>query len=576
MSTLLLLAAAGVAGTMDSWADRPVKELVSLESSASPEIIPGVQILDALGVSTRTYTVLRSGELLWHVDTPLPEDTVSGVVVIAGWVLSHEGISFIDLYIDGDYVGTANLEVPRDDVIEHYPEYEYTPSRHPGFTVGFNAAAYVDGPHTFHLVVTDANDVQTVIGTRTVMVDNDINPAPRGYLDSPMPSETLGGSYPIKGWVLDEDGIDRIEVIVDGQVAGGAVYGGERPDVYHALPMFAMSGRSGFIYNFDTTRLTSNLHTFRVQAVDTYGMTRILAERTVPVSNNSVNLEPFGLLDWPLRDVTLWGCCDLSGSCKLPGGPSIPPTGLHPLNWVKGWALDVGAREDEGGVAYAELMIDGALLSNTRTDCYFEDNPLIWDYVDCYGLFRPDVQELYVGYVDSPNAGFQFLLDVGDLIANWGFTEGSHHISIRVGDYTDTVTIIDDIPVFFACIDRIDTAPAFGYIDRPASYQAVHGMIHVIGWAIDYDGVVEIRVYVDGDGEPYSPYIEADYGWSRPDVYSSFEASIVGLYSGWDTFIDTTLLSDGEHEIVVEVLDRKGHTSIVGERRFVVDNVEVK
>ena len=80
-----------------------------------------------------------TGDLIWSVDSPTYQATVAGIVVINGWVLSEVGVSRIDLYIDNAYVSTGNINIPRDDVIEHYPLYADTPSAHPGFTLGFVA-----------------------------------------------------------------------------------------------------------------------------------------------------------------------------------------------------------------------------------------------------------------------------------------------------------------------------------------------------------------------------------------------------------------------------------------------------
>lgn len=514
------------------------------------------------------YAYETTGPFAWHMDSPLPGDTVSGIVMVQGWVLSTVGVSRIDLYVDGIYISTANINIPRDDVIEHYPEFAGTASASPGFTVGFLASDYADGSHSLYLVATDAEDYSATFGSRGFIVDNSVNPAPKGYVDNPMPNDTLTGPYPVYGWAIDENGIDRIELLVDGQVIEGAVLGTPRPDIYHAFPMYPESALSGFVLYLDTNRVPNGLHSLAVRAYDPLGQSRELAERQVFFSNEPINAPPFGWIEWPLRDIMMEGQCDTE--CGGIDGPSPPdPKCYHPLNFVSGWTLDTAPRGDQGGVAYVELMVDGVLFFNTRTDCYYND--VLDSYFHCYGLPRYDIQNLYPGYTNSPECGWKFWLDVGYLITQMGYVQGVHYLSVRSGDVEDTVTIIDDIPVYFKCIHGRNTGQeklaALGYIDVPSAYQYVSGIVLTAGWAIDYNDVCAIHIYVDGI------YMgDALYGDVRQDVHDNIDFSDTGLLSGWHFALDTRPLADGEHDFVVEVEDCDEDIRILGERRFISDN----
>ena len=58
-------------------------------------------------------------------------------------------------------------------------------------------------------------------------------------------------------------------------------------------------------------------------------------------------------------------------------------------------------------------MLDGAILSNTRTDCSVAGTVLN----NCYGLNRPDIEQQHQGYGNAANSGFQFAFGVaGDPI----------------------------------------------------------------------------------------------------------------------------------------------------------------
>jgi len=502
-----------------------------------------------------------TSSILWYIDYPLPNDTVSGIAIIQGWVLSENSIAGIHLYVDDEYVTSANIDIPRDDVIEHYPQYANSPTASPGFTVGFNSRDYEDGRHYFHLIVVDSQGASYQIGRRYFYIDNTLNPGPKGYLESPMPDDTIWGPYPISGWVLDEDGVERVEILVDGLVIGRANLNGPRADVYYAFSFYPNAARSGFIMFLDTTRVDNGYHEISVLAYDNLAQSSVIAKRRVLVSNQAVNLPPFGFINWPLRDIEMIGQC--SDAC---GGPSGDPNCFHPLNFVVGWALDTGTSKDPGGVAWVELTLDGSILFNTRTDCYYDYDFDTW--VNCYGLTRFDVQNYYPGFTNVPQAGFKFWMDVGNLI-QMGYSEGLHYLGIRAGDIEDTHTMIDEIPVVFRCVYGF-TAPPLrpaGYIDVPGPYEYLKETVRFIGWAIDYNKIGSIKVWIDG-----VYWGNAVYGDARPDVYANYEKSTAGYYSGWHFDVDTTLLSNSEHEVVIEVVDMYGDSRILGERRFVVFN----
>ena len=81
----------------------------------------------------------------------------------------------------------------------------------------------------------------------TIVVDNSVNQAPIGYIDIPGEGaiEGANGSFPVAGWALDDEDVDHIDFLVDGQIVAGAVgrglpstavYGSTRPDIRAAFP----------------------------------------------------------------------------------------------------------------------------------------------------------------------------------------------------------------------------------------------------------------------------------------------------------------------------------------------------
>jgi hypothetical protein len=89
-----------------------------------------------------------------------------------------------------------------------------------------------------------------------------------------------------------------------------------------------------------------------------------VGERHVLVSNNGANLGPFGMIDFPLDKASLF-CSITPGGIPSPCSPQECNDIL--TNVVAGWALDVGARLDQGSVAYVELLLDGAIIAFTSS-----------------------------------------------------------------------------------------------------------------------------------------------------------------------------------------------------------------
>lgn len=497
------------------------------------------------------------------LEKPLPGETVSGVVLLQGWAVDPMGISRVDLIVDDQFFHSADLDVPRTDVIEAHPDWNGQQTLLPGFQTGFLASRLSNGPHTVMVRVFTEDNRVFEVGERTIHVDNSINQPPFGYLENPGSQAIfdVNGSFPVSGWVVDVDGIERVDVLIDSTVVQGAVYGDARPDVSNSLPDFPSSTFSGFLAQVDSTRFVDGVHTLTVRALDRKGLTRTIGRRTIQIFNTENNLRPFGSLDQPQRDAVLYGNCNVA---PPPISPPINP--LSPITPIRGWALDLGTRQDTGRVAYAELMIDGVIWGSTD-DCHF--NPTFNAFIYCYGLPRPDVAKYYPTHPDSPRSGFFFPIDVGSLI-NLGVREGHHTLKIRVGDQEQTFADIPHtagVPVFFSCIQANFFNP-IGYIDVPRNFDYVGGIVSFLGWAMDDNvrTIAAVEIMIDGQVAGI-----AEYGFLRTDVraaYPTFQQDRVG----WRFNMDTTQLSDGRHRLTVTAISSQGARSEISSVDFYSNN----
>jgi N-acetylmuramoyl-L-alanine amidase len=507
-------------------------------------------------------------DVVGALDYPELSPAIStGEVMVRGWALDPDQISHIDLYVDDVFLHQVNIGVPRPDLAEILKGYPGSPDvAHPGFTTGFLASRFSNGPHTVYVKVFTSNGKVSELGRRTITIDNTVNQSPFGFVDIPDGGGTYdaNNSFSVIGWATDTDGIDRVDIRVDGATVQAAVYGDERPDVSNAFPDFPTAMFSGFVANVDTTLISDGVHILTVVALDRLGSSKMIGRRVIQVLNSDTFLVPFGNLDEPKRDSVLYGT-----NCSTLPPPIVSPAtvpGNH-ISAVRGWALDLGTRLATGRVGYVELLIDGSRRASTD-DCSFDTN--FNAYVNCYGLPRFDVQRYYPTYPDSPRAGFMFTLDVGAQIA-LGIRPGAHVLKVRVGDQEGQFTELpgpQGVPVFFNCAEANTDFASLGFIDRPVNFDLLKGTIIFQGWALDQNlGVNQVEIYIDGNFRGI-----AQYGALRSDVHDVYPFITNSLNSGWSYSMDTRQLSDIRHRLTVRVLDNAGHESEIGSVDFYVDN----
>lgn len=370
------------------------------------------------------------------------------------------------------------------------------------------------------------------------------------------------GVLPLHGWALDDNGIQAVDILVDGLVAGRAHYGRARAGVTARFPNFPNSDLPGFAIELDTTHYLNGVHSVAARIRSRAGEVVTLPARTFQFSNVEHVLAPFGGVEFPKPQAEMRGTCN-----RVPTAPR---------RWsvVSGFALDAGTQDDDSGVAFVELLIDRAVVLRSDLDCGFDNT--LGGPVDCYGIRRLDVERVFPGLKDSPHAGFRFLLDIGALLTPGSpledppYVQGAHVITIRAGDHANSVRNIAEIPVTFACDQNLPNENSVGDIDLTLRGLLYHGVIQVTGWALDFEGVSSVQILVDG-----FPQGNAVYGIPRPDVLAlSFYPGYPNLLApGWRFSLDTEDFENGEHFLDVVVTDRLGATTYIGKRRFVINNV---
>ncbi len=182
--------------------------------------------------------------------------------LIRGWVLAPEGVSKIDVLVDGQLQGQAK-QVSRTDVDAAYPSYNTAAV---GFEYPLDVSKISLGKHfvqvQVHLnngVVKEMRQEITVKGLETI-----------GYIDTPTANQVISGTKEVKGWILSPEPLSKVEVLVDGVTKGQATYGLSRPDVYQAVPAYNNSN-AGYSYMLDTSGLSAGNHSVSVVSTSASG-----------------------------------------------------------------------------------------------------------------------------------------------------------------------------------------------------------------------------------------------------------------------------------------------------------------
>jgi len=151
-----------------------------------------------------------------------------------------------------------------------------------------------NGNFRIHAIAEDAEGHSTLLGSRTIVVNNATAQVPFGTIDTPAQGGTVAGTNYINfGWALTPrpamiptDG-STIQVIVDGAPVGNPAYNFFRSDVSSAFPGLANSDGPVGYRALDTTALAEGLHTISWSVADSRPATTGIGSRYFTVANSA-------------------------------------------------------------------------------------------------------------------------------------------------------------------------------------------------------------------------------------------------------------------------------------------------
>ncbi|WP_332237859.1 Ig-like domain-containing protein [Sporolactobacillus sp. KGMB 08714] len=192
-----------------------------------------------------------------RIDSPAAGSTLQGTTTVRGWFLDVNGVSKIEVLVDGKVIGSAAYGQSRPDVNKAYPQYQNSNS---GYQYSLNTSQFTDGTHQLSVRETGKNGAQTTISC-TVTVKN--LPV-QGRIDNPGAGSTIQGIALVRGWFLDVSGVSKVDVYVDNQYQGTATYGLSRPDVGSAYPAYGNSN-AGYQFYLKSYLLSAGSHTLTIK-----------------------------------------------------------------------------------------------------------------------------------------------------------------------------------------------------------------------------------------------------------------------------------------------------------------------
>ncbi len=244
-----------------------------------------------------------------------PINPENHITPVRGWALdlgtrSDTGrVAYAELLIDGvAWLSTDDCAVllgrfancyglPRYDVARYYPTFPDALFSGYLFTLDVGALMNLGvrpGGHNMMVRVGDREGTFTELPNRDGIpvffqcVDDTFDFAGYGFIEYPTSFDYVGGTVLFRGWALDDqEDIVSVEIVVDGNFVGIAQYGYPRPDVGDQYPFVFNSDNSGWIFQFDTRKLTNGRHRLTARAVDNTGDRTEFGSVDFYVANNN-------------------------------------------------------------------------------------------------------------------------------------------------------------------------------------------------------------------------------------------------------------------------------------------------
>ena len=207
--------------------------------------------------------------------------TTSGDISITGWAVSSAGIDKLRLFFENDLIGEAEFGAERPDVGNKFPTIAQ--ARKSGFSFyGQVDQAKVKAEHVIliELLLSDGSskEFKFAVAARQPEQTVEIGRQDSGQsaimlqIDDPVvingsASKEIISGLSVGGWALARDGIEKIEIFLDGVRVGSAYYGMRREDIAAAFSGWEGALLSGFAFSLPRKALKPGRQTVSIHAI---------------------------------------------------------------------------------------------------------------------------------------------------------------------------------------------------------------------------------------------------------------------------------------------------------------------
>jgi hypothetical protein len=352
----------------------------------------------------------------------------------------------------------------------------------------------------------------------TVIVDPPFNYSslPVVRLDSPEPGGAYSGVLTISGVAYDEhDRIARMDVLIDGVPRRVVLPTIARPDFCNEqrVPGCPMVGFRTVV-DLASVGLNPGEHTVQIRATNSRGASVTYPEAPIRVTvGPGQSSSPQGQIELPEEGATL--------------SETTP---------IRGWVYSPDLR-----ITAVDILINGVTYGRAT-----------------YGQRRDDVcAALSNRPPNCPNVGFTFSLNT--LTGRIQLPNGEAFLQARARDESGRFTLLPETPVRITIGNTEPSLAPLGFITSPVASSTVRGTIKVWGWAWDPDGTVRTaRLLVDG-----ITFATLEYGEERGEQCAALPDVPACPNIGFSGDFDTTRLSNGLHQLGVQLTDDSGRTTII-------------
>lgn len=205
---------------------------------------------------------------MW-IDNPASGATIKGATSeINGWSINPSGVKKVEIYVDNQLKGTAQIGGSRPDINAVYPEYPGANTS--GFSYTLDTISLSAGSKTLK-VVSIGNDGTSTTNSKVIKIDkSDLIPITK--IETPIDGNTIKGiKTQVSGWAINSSGVKEVQVYVNNELITKTTVGVSRPDINSLYPQYLNSGKSGFSYQLSLAKMTAGSKKIKIIAVGNDG-----------------------------------------------------------------------------------------------------------------------------------------------------------------------------------------------------------------------------------------------------------------------------------------------------------------